>query len=307
MAGRTLQLPDRIERAVPYDNKTNVLLFPVARGKMVARARAKVSPDLRYISKDYLRLNELDTRNAEEVLAVKPDLMLVAAFVGDLASYAGALRFSEKTHIPLVVVDITLDNLGNSYAFLGDLFECPQHAEQFMTFIASVFDLVHQNEANSGVATAYLANGNDGLRTAPGGSRHAELFDIMGIENVAKVPLDSKGFAQVSIEQVLAWNPQYVFCLGKGASSPYRTVLKSALWQSVDAVKNGHVYFVPSEPYPWFDMPPSVNRLLGLLWFSELFSGVSHEVVMEKVTAFYRMFYSYELTEKEYNRLFLWQ
>jgi len=52
-------------------------------------------------------------------------------------------------------------------------------------------------------------------------------------------------------------------------------------------------------------MPPSVNRLLGLIWFSNLFYGQSDQVTREKVKNFYRLFYKYNLTDKEYAALFI--
>lgn len=152
-----------------------------------------------------------------------------------------------------------------------------------------------------------MANETGGLRTAPNGSRHAQIFDIMNVDNAAYTRLNAKGFGTASMEQVIIWNPDYIFCLGKGEQSPYRTILKSALWQSITAVKQRKVYFIPSEPYPWFDMPPSVNRIAGLIWFNEIFYGQSHEQTRNKIEEFYRIFYMYELSDREYEHLFVWQ
>ena len=83
MAGRQVSVPDRISRVIPYDNKTNVILYSVAGSLMLAKARTMESPSLRNISKSFLQLREVDTRNAEEVLKLKPDVIIVAAFVTD--------------------------------------------------------------------------------------------------------------------------------------------------------------------------------------------------------------------------------
>jgi iron complex transport system substrate-binding protein len=308
MAGRKVVVPDRVSRVLPYDNKTNVLLFSVAGSLMIAKARSMESPSLKYISKTFLRLREFDPANAEEVLRLKPDLLVVGAFVGDPDDVARYVAFSKKVQVPLVVVNLELMSLDKSYDFLGNLLGKKAEANTCSQLIRNIYRDAQSAKRGRRVAgKAYVANDNDGLRTVPVGSNHGQLFEEMDIPNVAKVSLNTKGFAQVSMEQLLMWNPDYIFCIGKSASSPYRTIIKSALWHQVTAVKSKHVFFVPSEPYLWFDMPPSVNRLLGLAWFSELFYGQSEEKTRGCVKDFYRIFYQYNLTDKEYAGLFRWQ
>ena len=308
MAGRKVNIPDHITRVLPYDNKTNVLLFPVAGNLMIAKARSMESPSLKYISRTFLSLHEFDPANAEEVLRLKPDLLVVGAFVNDAGDVARYAAFSKKVRIPLVVVNLELMSLDKSYEFLGDLLGKTVEANQCAGLIRKVYqDAQIARKGKRVVGKAYMANDNDGLRTVPVGSNHAQLFEEMGIQNVSKVSLNAKGFAQVSMEQVLVWNPDYIFCVGKNPNSPYRTILKSPLWRQVAAVKNKRVYFVPSEPYLWFDMPPSVNRLLGLVWFSGLFYRRPENITRENVKDFYRIFYRYNLTDKEYTGLFRWQ
>jgi iron complex transport system substrate-binding protein len=45
-------------------------------------------------------------------------------------------------------------------------------------------------------------------------------------------------------------------------------VAGSADWQTVRAVRQGHVLVAPSLPFGWIEEPPSINRLLGLAWLS---------------------------------------
>ncbi|HEX7125918.1 MAG TPA: hypothetical protein VF406_09070 [Thermodesulfobacteriota bacterium] len=73
--------------------------------------------------------------------------------------------------------------------------------------------------------------------------------------------------ASVSLEQVLLWNPEVVLTLdwvffADGVRRPE--------WEGVDAVRAGRVYMVPRLPFPWFDRPPSVNRLIGVRWLLHL-------------------------------------
>lgn len=307
MAGRKVTVPDKITRVVPYDNKTNVLLFPIAGSLMVAKARSMESPLLKYISKAFIAMKEFDPANAEAVLSLKPDVLIVGAIVDEPGDVAAYTAFSQKVRIPLVVVSLDLMSLDKSYEFLGELLGKKAEAAACVTHIRNVYAEVQRfKKGKRVVGKAYMANDNDGLRTAPEGSNHAQLFDVMGIENAAKMHMDAKGFAQISMEQVLLWNPDWVFCVGKGENSPYRSVLKSPLWRQVAAVKGKRVYVVPSEPYLWFDMPPSVNRLLGLVWFSQVFYGMPEATTKAYVQEFYQLFYHYALTDKDYTDLFKW-
>ncbi|MDD3079208.1 MAG: ABC transporter substrate-binding protein [Paludibacter sp.] len=308
MAGRKVNIPDKITRIVPYDNKTNVVLFPVAGDLMVCKARSMESPYLKLISKDFLNKKEIDCKNAEEVIKIKPDLLIVAAFLSDRDNLSNYEAFAARINIPLVIVDLELMNLDKSFDFLGQILGKQVEAKACADYIRNVYKDVETYKKGKRVpGKAYMANDNNGLRTSPNTSNHAQLFDVMKITNAAQVGLDPKGFAQVSMEQIMVWNPDYVFCVGKGESSPYRTILKSATWRNITAVKSKRVFFVPAEPYSWFDIPPSVNRILGLVWFNDIFYGQPNDVTKQKVKEFYHIFYHYDLNDKEYTGLFRWQ
>jgi len=306
MAGRKVIIPDRITRVIPYDNKTNPMLFAVAGNLMICKARAMENPNLKFISKDFLRLREIDTHNVEEMLGLKPDFVLVAAFADEDVSRYTAV--SKQTGIPFVIVDLELMKLDKSFEFLGQLLGKETEAATCVNMIRSIYtDMEKYKKGKRVPGKAYLANNADGLRTAPTTSNHAQVFDVMGIPNAAKAQLDAKGFSAVSMEQVLVWNPESIFAIGKAESSPYRTILKSALWRNVTAVKSKRVFYVPCEPYLWFDMPPSVNRLLSLIWFSDIFYGQPNELTKQKVMDFYRIIYKYNLTDSEYKSLYVWK
>ena len=208
----------------------------------------------------------------------------------------------------MVIVSLDLLSLDKTFEFLGQLLGKQAEGKVCADFIRSVYkdvSVIKQGKKTAG--TAYFANDENGLRTAPRGSKHAQLFDVMGVTNAAYAPLDAKGFSIVSMEQVMVANPDYIFCIGKAGSSPYRTVMKSPLWKNIAGVRNKRVYNVPGEPYLWIDMPPSVNRILGMIWFSEIFYQQPSGTTKSKVRDFYRIFYHYSLSDKDYDALFRWQ
>lgn len=58
--------------------------------------------------------------------------------------------------------------------------------------------------------SVYLARSNDSLETGLTGSIHGQAFEMAGARNVAHTPASS-GVGRVSMEQILAWNPDYIF------------------------------------------------------------------------------------------------
>ncbi len=72
------------------------------------------------------------------------------------------------------------------------------------------------------------------------------------------------------------------------------------MWKSLSAVKNGNVYEAPYGPYSWMGGPPSVQRLLSMIWLGNLFyPDVFDYNVDDRVKEFYSMFFRYNLSDTE--------
>jgi iron complex transport system substrate-binding protein len=70
------------------------------------------------------------------------------------------------------------------------------------------------------------------------------------------------------------------------------------------AVAQGRVYPAPALPFGWIDGPPSVNRLLGLLWAGHtLYPAVYPEDLWTEARDFYRRFYRIELDDEQFEAL----
>ena len=110
-----------------------------------------------------------------------------------------------------------------------------------------------------------------------------------------------KGMSPVSLEQVLAWNPQVIIAwddvVRGGADELIRT---DANWSTIDAVKDGKVYTMPNVPFSWCDRPPSVNRILGIQWIANTLYPDAYDVDMIEVTKeFYSLFYHANVTDEQ--------
>ena len=109
------------------------------------------------------------------------------------------------------------------------------------------------------------------------------------------------GITKVSIEQVLAWNPDVILVLDPAF---YRAVPSDPLWAPVKAVRDSRIYLAPNLPYAWFDAPPGVNRLMGVHWLgSVLYPKQFSENLRDTTRQFYKLFYHVDLTEQQIDRL----
>jgi iron complex transport system substrate-binding protein len=152
--------------------------------------------------------------------------------------------------------------------------------------------------------SAYYTLGPTGLMTDPAGSKHTQIFDFLEIPNAAKIDIPSGGHAKVDMEQIISWNPDYIFAAYfKGGINAKEHIETSPLWADIEAVKSHRVYEVPGIPFSWFDHPPSANRIPGLIWLCHIFYGQEEIVTREKIQRFYALFYHYDLCDEEYYQL----
>ena len=112
-------------------------------------------------------------------------------------------------------------------------------------------------------------------------------------EKIATVPKDKR--------PLVLWDPAIIV-----TNDPnfHREVWKLPVWNSVTAVRTKRVYLSPHLPFGWFDYPPGANRLVGLLWLSEiLYPQLFRHDLKRETAEFYRRFYHQAPSEEQLARL----
>ena len=92
----------------------------------------------------------------------------------------------------------------------------------------------------------YYARGPRGLETGLGGSINVETIEFLGARNVAGER--QGGLATVSVEQVLAWNPDIIITIDPAFAASVRT---DRVWMPIKAVQAGQVHLSPNLPFGW--------------------------------------------------------
>ncbi|WP_249322077.1 hypothetical protein [Campylobacter sp. RM16191] len=72
----------------------------------------------------------------------------------------------------------------------------------------------------------------------------------------------------------------------------------------LDAVKNKKVYYIPREPFSWFDRPPSFMRFLGIKWLINLAYPEAFKFDIEsEAREFYKLFLGLELNDEHIGKI----
>ena len=295
-AGRRVSVPAKVERVYAAGPPASMLVFAIAPDKLVGWTRAFRPDEAAFVAPKYGALPELgrltgrgSTANVEVLLNARVELVIDAGSVAE--TYVSlADRVQQQTGIPYALLDGRLDAVPGSLRTLGRLLGEEKRAAELAEYYEKSLQDIRKRISEikpEDRPRVYYGRGPAGLQTGLAGSINVEVLDYLGARNVAAVA--KGGLAVVSLEQVLAWNPEVIL-----TSDPnfYAAVWKDARWQGVAAVRAKRVHLSPHLPFGWFDFPPGLNRLLGLYWagmllYPKAFPGD----VRPRVTEFHRLFY----------------
>lgn len=155
------------------------------------------------------------------------------------------------------------------------------------------------------VVSVFYAAGDDGLSTAPAGSIHGRIIELVGARNVVDDAPSEGGRIEVGAEQILVWDPDVVLINPDSLDSTLATdPATSDTIGPLTALQDGSYLVSPQAPYPWVDQPPSVNQLVGALWVAESLYPDHYDIDLpSEVTSFYEVFYQTEISEAEVTEL----
>ncbi len=318
MAGREVSVPQHIESVYSTGQPGVVSLYILAPDKLLGWCMKPSSVEAEYLEQQYLDLPVLglmqgqnNTANREEIISRAPDAILLMTSLQEDADRESAVgdadAIARKMGIPTVVADYSLKATGEAFRFLGDLLDCEQRAEDLASYCDRVYANALVNSASIADADrvrVYYAQGQSGLQTAPQGSEHSEVLDLVGADNVVKLEAGSGGRVNVDMEQVLIWNPKVIvtsYAMSHSADGQAVFTLieeGNKSWSEVSAVRSGSVYNTPAYPFNWQDMPPSANRIIGISWLGNLLYPELFDIDIRKETqSFYQLFYRVELSD----------
>jgi iron complex transport system substrate-binding protein len=308
-AGRRVELPERVERIYAAGPPASILVFAIAPDKLIGWTTAWREAERPFIARRYADLPTLgrltgrgNTANVEVVLQAKPDFIIDYGTVSPtLASLAD--RVQQQTGIPYLLLDGDFDRMTEAILQVGRIANEEIRAMELARYAQDTVSDINRRIAKISRESrprVYYGRGPQGLNTGLAGSISAEFIEQLGAVNVAAA-LGRGGLVQVSIEQVLRWNPDVVITI----DSNFHALARShPLWRELPAIRAGRFHLAPNVPFGWIDFPPSINRLIGLRWLARiLYPDVFPEDLRPIVSDFYTRCYHQAPTEAQLDAL----
>lgn len=255
-------------------------------------------------------IEDAQNPNVEELL----NLGVEVVFFWD--SYPEVIEELESVGIAVVVTQVSDDGIDTPQEFV----EMKKHE---ITMVAEVFggeaveraqawcDYVDETVAylNSRVSqlsadelpSVYYIRGPEALSIHGGESYTRYLVDLAGGDLVSKD--DPEGLYTTTMEQVLEWNPEYIFM---GRVDNIELVTEDPAFAPVQAVQDGNVYvnlhgvFHADYATDCFLLAQQIAKTLH----PDLFEDLD---MVQAVKDYYQTFYDYALTDDQGNRILTYQ
>ena len=227
-AGRSVPVPAKVTRVFPAGPPAAILLYTLAPDMLIGWPRANRPEECAYMLPEICTRPEVgritgrgNTANLETVLALKPDLILdVGSTSATFVSLAD--RVQEQTGIPYALLDGRFAGIAGTYRTLGALIGRAEDAEKLARYTEDTLKTITgriEPIAASERPRVYYARGPKGLATGLGGSINVETIE-MSARNVAGET--QGGLANVSIEQILVWNPDVIVTIDQEFAATVR-------------------------------------------------------------------------------------
>ena len=256
-------------------------------------AKADTRPIYALSAPELLELPSVGTAkefDLEGCAALEPDLVILP-----LKLQASADTLEELGIDALVVNPENQELLGEAAELIGAATNTAARAKELLAFTAEQEERLTKALEGAETPSVYLAGNSDFLSTAGSAMYQSAMIEMAGGANAAAEITDTY-WAEVSYEQILAWNPQYIV-LASDASYTVEDVLADPNLEGCAAVENGNVIQIPGDAEAWDSPVP--GGILGAVWLSsELHPEECPQADSEAVIhEFYETFYGFSYGE----------
>jgi iron complex transport system substrate-binding protein len=309
MSGLQVKIPRDPQRVAVFSGPiTQIPYILGVQNRIVATTPAmKQSPLIGQIDPAIKNLSDIRGATGEvdyEILKIiGADLVICPPLDGQL--------IRKRTSIPVVVVTTTqgdsFEQIVNQIRFVGTVFNRTEEPERYEEFLGSMNRLVSErtrsipDENRMRVFCGYdpthlITYGNDTFlqeRITLAGCRNAATLNQAEGSGAGKI---TPSQSEVTLEQVLAWNPDVIIIDSGSPDEIYR----DARWAPVSAVKNHRVYRQPQGIFKW-SRPNAESAVFYPVWlaktvYPEKFSDIDLTELMKR---YFTEFFQYHLTDDQ--------
>ena len=290
-AGRQVTIESQPETLVSgYYITTSLLIALGLQDELVGiEAKADTRPIYALGAPELLELPSVGTAkefDLEGCAALAPDLVILPL---KLESAADSLA---ELGIPALLVNPEDQALLNeAVTLIGTATNTQARAQALLDFSAEQEQRLADTLAGAETPSVYLAGNSDFLSTAGDAMYQSDMIRMAGGVNAAAEITDTY-WAEVSYEQVLAWDPDYIV-LASDAGYTVDDVLADPNLAGCAAVENGNVFQIPGDAEAWDSPVP--GGILGAVWLSSvLHPDLCPEAdSLAVIDEFYQTFYGF--------------
>ncbi len=290
-AGRQVTIESQPETLVSgYYITTSLLIALGLQDELVGiEAKADTRPIYALSAPELLELPSVGTAkefDLEGCAALAPDLVILPL---KLESAADSLA---ELGIPALLVNPEDQALLNeAVTLIGAATNTQARAQALLDFSAEQEQRLADTLAGAETPSVYLAGNSDFLSTAGDAMYQSDMIRMAGGVNAAAEITDTY-WAEVSYEQVLAWDPDYIV-LASDADYTVDDVLADPNLAGCAAVENGNVFRIPGDAEAWDSPVP--GGILGAVWLSSvLHPDLCPEAdSLAVIDEFYQTFYGF--------------
>ncbi|NLW90141.1 MAG: ABC transporter substrate-binding protein [Syntrophomonadaceae bacterium] len=306
--GRKVSVPRKIERVACLYAFTGHVTVMLGQGEKIVAVPGGLKRDvlLNQICptiKNASVPSSNESINIEELLRVKPDLVLINRQTGINKDETAKL---DRFDLPYLVIDFqSMEEQRRAVNIIGKVLSAEKEAlaysEYYLDCIKRVSERVKDIPEDQRLRVYHSVN--EATRTDPPNSLPADWMKTAGLINVSVNQtlrlIEGKNFA--SLEQILLWDPEVILVNEPGVAE---YILKNTQWSSLNAVKTQKVYQMPVGISRW-GHPGGLETPLALLWTAQLLypeQFMDMDIKQESRT-FYKEFFDLQVDDATLDRI----
>lgn len=291
--GRIIKLDAPAERIVSsYYPATSILLALGLRNNIVG---IEMKADTRRLyslaAPEIISLPSVSSGNGisiEETSSLRPDLVILPKRLSD-----SVVAFEERGIAAVVINPETVDGFLNCVSILGKLTGKEETAKKLVKYYNDKISEIKMLTKNAEKPAVYFAAGFSYLSTCTGSMFQAEMIKAAGGICVSE-NLTGSSFAAINSEQLVSWNPLFIF-VANNAEYKADDIKRDRALPKIEAIVKKNVYKFPSEIEGWDS--PSASSILGFLYLANKLHPTifSNEAYKEEAESFYREFFEIKI------------
>ncbi len=310
--GREVEIPENVETIVPLGNAPRVSTYVGCADKVIGvtghRNPEDITPvtayeyankglwaDLPNVGTDFK--GETDYF-PEEIVALNPDV-IITSYGEDLVE-----DIATKTGLPVIAVDtgstggpaanLFTPEYNDALRLVAEVCGTEDRADDLIDFMDENFDDLRERTKDVSdedrptvLGAAASSRGFHGIDSV---YVNYPVFDVIHANNLAEGISDQTGGVSVDKEQILVWDPEYIFLDSAGVSIVQQDYEENPeFYEQLQAVQNGHVYQHPSSTsmFSNVEIPIANAYYIGSLLYPEEFEDVDFKTKANEIFKYF--------------------